>query len=85
MSQAKKIGDVDSGYPFLLALIEKAENWIFVKAIMIILPNEHTHNTYRDSLIHIRNQDEVRLWMDSLNVSAALLSAPPLPAPVGSA
>ena len=52
---------------------------------MIILPNEHTHNTYLDSLIHIRNQDEVRLWMDSLNVSAALLSAPPLPAPVGSA
>lgn len=31
-----------------------------------------------------KNQDEVRYWMDCLNVSAALLSAPPLPAPVSS-
>jgi len=34
--------------------------------------------------IQVKSQDEVRLWMDSLNMSAALLSSPPLPAPVGS-
>lgn len=34
--------------------------------------------------IQAKNQDEVRSWMDSLNVSAAMMSSPPLPAPVGS-
>ncbi|XP_066936401.1 PH and SEC7 domain-containing protein-like isoform X2 [Clytia hemisphaerica] len=34
--------------------------------------------------LQVKSQDEVKIWMDSINVSAALLSSPPLPAPVGS-
>ncbi|XP_047128258.1 PH and SEC7 domain-containing protein 4 isoform X1 [Hydra vulgaris] len=34
--------------------------------------------------IQAKNQDDVRQWMDCINVAAAMLSSPPLPAPVSS-